>query len=254
MRQLKSKFRGIAVALSIMLAVIGFTSSASALTMYEASSCVSLNLTDVTYGDGSSAQWEDWTVYYENYLIDADSFTAGDGNANYYYTPSNDGYMGIGDTVTLSTSASGGTGLGIAESYAIAGLDLWVDNYSWDSDLVFEFDFACYLSSEVSSTTGLPGDDALAAADADILDDFFSIDVLEYVEADLLLGQFQDGWNDIGTFEFTLSPDGSNWISAIISSDGKATGSTPVPEPGAMMLLTMGLVGIGVAGPRKKSA
>jgi hypothetical protein len=259
MKKLNLKLLLLITTLAIGVTCIGFATRASANAMYDASSYLSLTLTDVRSVSGYDLSCDDWSVYYENYWTASDTFTDGDGNATYDYTPDNSGYMSIGDTVSLSTIATGSTGLGIAESYVEAWLDTYAYNY-FDYDIDFTFSFSYDLYAKVDSITGLPGDDALAFAQVDILDDFFSVDVLEDVTADLLSWPLVDEQTYSGSFSFTLLPyvegydPDSNYISAISYSSGNAVGAAPapVPEPATMMLLGMGIASLGATRLRKK--
>jgi hypothetical protein len=255
MKPIKPAVLKLAFALSFSAASMGYAANASANAIFETISSFSLTLTDVSTEAGLTGRDGDWAVYGEEYFIDSGVFTSGDGTANNYYGGSFID-MAIGDSVTQTTAATGGAGLGIGEAYAMSGLDLNIENYA-SNNLVFTFDYAYLITSAVGTDTGVAGDDAYAIASLDVLDDLFSVDLLEEVTADLLYGPLSDQLAYSGSFSFMLSPGDYNFLSAYSSADGTAVGAAmgaaSVPEPSTLMLMSLSILGFGATRLRKKS-
>ena len=256
MKHMTAKLLKLSLTLTLAMSGMGYAVSASANAMFEALSSLTLTLSDVTTEDGRTRYGDDWSVYGELYYIDSGSFTNGDGIAGYDYNTGNV-EMYLGDSVTQKTSAYGAAGVGIGDAHAFNGLDLYIENNAWEN-LVYTFDFDYLISAAVGSDTGLLGDDALSTASIDILDDFFSVDVLEEVTADLISGPNVDQLAYSGSFSFMLTPGDYNYLSAYSYSDGKSVGvsavaSAAVPEPSTLMLMGLSFVGFGATRLRKKA-
>ena len=237
---------------AIGAAAVGCLSTASANAIYDAETIFTLILRDVSDAEGS--RYDSWSVVAEEYFIDGDVFTSGDGIVSVEDSIAANCYreLGVGDDVTQFTHTSGASGEGIAESYVLNELGVQVENDSLE-ELTFTFDYKYLLSASVGSATHAEGDDALAYGGIDVVDDFFSVDILDEAYADLILGPEEDkSWSG-STFSFTLSPGDYNYISIFSYSSGIAIGAQSVPEPATLALLGIGLVCLGISRARKIS-
>ncbi len=241
-----SDLHTLTAALALGTLSIGFAPAAMAISTYDAAASFSLTLTNVTSSSGTQVT-SGWIV---EALGDdfggVDLFEFGDASASGTTSVINPAVsLSILDGFTQTSTASGTATDGFSWTDALTDLDIYVDNSS-DQALTFSFD---YTIMAVATATG---DEALANATVDMLDDLGFVNILAIASADAQYGPASDDASQIGTFEFTLLKGEINYITGIIDSAGEA--ASVVPVPAAVWLFGSGLLGLVGIARRKQAA
>jgi hypothetical protein len=237
MKLQKTYFYTLTAAITLGSLSMGFSPTAQAISTYDASSSFSLTLTDVA---GGGTSW--YAEAFGDSLVFLDD--SGDATADASVSLVNPAVsLGIGDTITQTSSSFGSATNGIASTEALTDLGIDVANYA-EQTLTFFFDWS--LTLEAVATGDLL--DANASAAVDFLDDLGAVDILEMMN---VAGGQSDMLTLDGSFEFELASGEINTIAGYVDSTGQA--ASVVPVPAAVWLFGSGLIGlVGIA--RRKTS
>lgn len=242
---MKSNFRSLTAAFTLGALCIGFTPAAMAVSTYNAEAGFELTLTDVQNSFGAQ-ETTGWDVNASGSVDTLSTNTTGPAaNASGFASVVDPAVsMNIADAITQTSTSNGTATNGSATTDVYTDLNITVTNNSGKA-LTFFFDFNVTAIAEVT------GDNAIADASVDILDDYGYVDILAIASAGTQFGPSSDDDSMNGTFEFMLSAGETNNISGLIDSYGDAVSTVPIPA--AAWLFGSGLLGlIGIA--RRKKA
>lgn len=246
MKLIKANIHTLATALTFGAFILVFSSTAMASSSYDATALFSLTLTDVTDSIGNQVT-SDWSV---EVLGDdfggADLFQSGDASASGTTSVVDPAVsLNILDGITQTSTASGTATDGFSWTDALTDLEIFIDNFS-NQALTFSFDY------DITAIATATGDEALANATVDMLDDLGFVDILAIADADAQFGPGSADDSQFGTFLFTLQAGDFNTILGIVDSTGEAASVVPVPP--AVWLFGSGLLGLAGVARRKQAA
>lgn len=227
---------------------LNYSPAASAIAIYDAHSSLSLTLSDVSTLNGQGSlnnnQKANWSIEVEGFDYGGPIlYQFGDAEAYGSTSVVAPAAMGIGDTITQTSSSNGSATNGFSWTDALTDLDLdiFVKNFS-GRELRFTFDYS------ITSTAKATGENALAYSGVGLWDDF-DLDIIAEVEAELT----ELDASQFGTFDFILQSYDVNGqcggqgagcqytISAFVDTYGEAEAFVTVPEPSVLMLFGIGL-------------
>ncbi|MGB5583097.1 MAG: VPLPA-CTERM sorting domain-containing protein [Gammaproteobacteria bacterium] len=255
MKLLNNDVQTLAAAFTLGALSIGFAPVATAVSTYDANASFTFTLTGVTRltdtqrtdpgpGPGPGPGFWDVTASGSG---DVDLYESGVATATGSVSVVDPAVsLGIGSSITQSSSSSGSATNGIAATDAFTDLDITIENKANHS---VSFSFA-YEGMVDAATVG----DADASARIDMLDELGLFDLQAFRDALSGPGGIDMGGGPLSfsdTFDMIIGPQSSNTISGFVDTYGSATA---VPVPAAVWLFGTGLLGlIGVA-KRKQAA
>jgi len=249
MKHLKSQFQALTAALTLGTLMLGMAPVTTLASTYDATAEFTFTLSDVVDADGNriTCGWDVFGLGDGDVLLSESGIATADGSVNVIDPVV---YLGIGDSITQTSSSSGQASNGFAATDALTDLEIQFENY-WGDSLIFSFEYDIYLYTD---TTG----DAEAHAYVDMLDDLGFFDVQAF--SDVLSGPANgDADNNMlnlhGEIEFELMGDDFNMISGFVDTYGSAAAehTANVPEPISLLLMATGLVGVGFASRKKRT-
>lgn len=247
MKNLKSKFHTVTVVLALGSFLIGISPANTLASSYDATAEFTFTLNSVVDESGAlvTSGWEVFAAGYGDVFAVESGDASATGSVN-VIDPAV--YLGIGSSITQTSSSSGEAIDGLATTDALTDLEISFDNFL-DQTLIFSFEYDIYLET---LTTG----EAESSASVDMLDNLGLLDVQAYSEA--VSGPTDDDSDSntaslYGQAQFELSGGEFNFISGFVDTFGSAFAeSVNVPEPFSILLLATGLAGVGFASRKKR--
>ena len=249
--KLKNDFQTLAAAFTLGALSIGFAPVAAAVSTYDANASLTLTLTNVT--DVRNIQQTDfWNVTAfgsgDVHLFE-DGIASATGSVSVVDPAVS---LGIGSSITQSSSSSGSATNGTASTDALTDLAISVVS---ESDLILRFSFAYEVMLDASTAiSGSTIGDANASAAVDMLDDLGQFDLQAFSDALSVSSGIDTGDGLVlfsGTVDMILDPMTSNNITGFIDTFGSATA---VPVPAAVWLFGTGLLGLIAVARRRQAA
>jgi hypothetical protein len=246
--KLKNDFQTLAAAFTLGALSIGFTPVAAAVSTYDANASLTLTLTDVT--DLTNTQqtgfWNVTALGSGDVFLSEIGVATATGSVSVVDPAVS---LGIGSSITQSSSSSGSATNGFASTDALTDLAISIVS---ESDLILRFSFAYEVMVDAASVADANGT-ANASASVDMLDDLGMFDVQAFADALSNPGGIDTGNGLVslsGKIDLIIDPFSSNTISGFIDTFGSATA---VPVPAAVWLFGTGLLGL-IAVARRRQA
>lgn len=245
MNLFKSNLYTLTTSLTLGALSLGFVPAATAASTYDATAEFALTLTNVTDLTGAQVTSGWFVEAFGDDFGGADLFESGDASASGATSVVDPAVLlSIGSGITQTSTSSGTATNGDSWTDTLTDLNISVDNSS-GQELTFSFSY------DITAIASATGDEALAGALVDLLDDLGFVDILAEADADSIFGPASANDSQFGSFAFTLLDGEFNNIAGVVDSLGSA--SSVVPVPASIWLFGSGLLGlVGIA--RRKLA
>ena len=248
---------GIATILSLGF-VMNFPIISRADTIYNAITLFDLNITGFSNSIGSlGSKPGDLLITGDAFVVDEDSIIDGNAFADQFAAAkvigNNPNDLSLNDGLSQQAVATGNASVGTAVSFALTQGILEINNLSLTDGYTidFEVDWSYFVDASV---TNVNLEFATAASDIFFESDLHGslLDQTVVSDADFGGGLITD--DGVVPFSIFVAPGESDVLTLSINAAGAATAITPVPEPSALALFGIGLLGTAIMQWRQRGA